>query len=446
MSNKTMFGAFSTFRIGDNATRTEAAHIQGQRLAETRKLLQVSEAAKSRAERQLSELRERMADFDDILPAMLAYVDPNLTVRHANRAFASRAMFHAVTGRHLSEVLPNDVFSTVEESFKEALAGRVVSYERQRHALDGLPSRVVFNLLPDFDSEGHVKGLFLVGTDLGPVETLVTNQKIPEGLLRRSIYERTVTEDPHTWRNVIDRLRAAIENEEFNLLAQPLAPMRNGLEPMRDVMVRMKEEEDNRLPPGTYLPIAEENGLLPTLDRWAMRRLIQWLGKDMARRKAIYAVNIAGCTLAEPDIVRFIRGELADAQVPGRCLLLRITEADAIGLAPGARDAMGLLQEHGVRFELAGFGCTPEGFPLLESLPFDFVTIEAGLAISATRDRRGAIKVRAINDAVHRTGARTIAGPMESREAVDRMKSLGVDYAQGPAIAPLRPINELKAG
>jgi EAL domain-containing protein (putative c-di-GMP-specific phosphodiesterase class I) len=75
-----------------------------------------------------------------------------------------------------------------------------------------------------------------------------------------------------------DRLMSALQQDEFVLYTQSIIPLTKADEhPFREIFIRLKEEDDKLLPPGTFFPILQEAGMLPTLDRWIVNRLARWV-------------------------------------------------------------------------------------------------------------------------------------------------------------------------
>jgi EAL domain-containing protein (putative c-di-GMP-specific phosphodiesterase class I) len=255
-------------------------------------------------------------------------------------------------------------------------------------------------------------------------------------------FEARRAADPSSWKNVGDRLRSAIDNNEFTLLAQRVAPMRAGLAPLRDVLVRMHEEEDNLIPPGTYLSLAEEHGMVPDLDRWVVGRLVKWLAEDRTRQSSVYEINISRSTLSQAGFEAFVAEQLGAHAVPASSICFQLPEADALALSRAGREAMERIEALGCRFTLVGFGGNPDAFSLLTRLPFAFVSLDPAIVLNVDTCERSALKVEAINNAAHKAGAATIADCVESRDVAMRLRTLGVDYAQGRLVAMPEPINE----
>ena len=105
-------------------------------------------------------------------------------------------------------------------------------------------------------------------------------------------------------------LRETLENDEFALYCQPILAL-SGAEsyPIAEVLIRLREEENARLPPGEFLPLFEQCGMMPQLDRWVVRQVVRWLASDSRIRR--FAVNLSGQTIEDREFPKFVAGELA---------------------------------------------------------------------------------------------------------------------------------------
>ena len=98
------------------------------------------------------------------------------------------------------------------------------------------------------------------------------------------------------WSDPVQRLRDAIERDEFALFCQPIVQfVGDERYPMAEVLVRLREEERALLPPGEFLPVFEHYKMMPQLDRWVVRHTIKRL--QQGSRIPRFTVNLSGQTL-----------------------------------------------------------------------------------------------------------------------------------------------------
>src|SRR5205814_10644541 len=107
------------------------------------------------------------------------------------------------------------------------------------------------------------------------------------------------------WADPVQRLRTAIEKNEFELYCQPILALQGGERyPMAEVLVRLREEEKALAPPGEFLPVFEHYRMMPQLDRWVVRHTVKRLAQGS--RIARFTVNVHGQTLEDAEFPRFV--------------------------------------------------------------------------------------------------------------------------------------------
>src|SRR5881394_2836429 len=131
------------------------------------------------------------------------------------------------------------------------------------------------------------------------------------------------------WADPVQRLRTAIEKNEFELYCQPILSLQGGERyPLAEVLVRLREEEKALVPPGEFLPVFEHYRMMPQLDRWVVRHTVKRLAQGS--RIARFTVNVHGQTIDDTDFPRFVAAQLASHKVTAERLLFEIDESDAL--------------------------------------------------------------------------------------------------------------------
>src|SRR4051812_13145207 len=148
------------------------------------------------------------------------------------------------------------------------------------------------------------------------------------------------------WDNSEDKIRKAFEHNEFILYGQPIVKLMAGGDrrPHFEVFVRLLEEEQNLLPPGTFLPMLEHLNLGPELDRYVVRKLVTWFGGRQAEKKlGVAHLNLCNETFADQDFCAYVEEELKQAQTGGDALCFEFPNGDTgdagatLALAAGLR-------------------------------------------------------------------------------------------------------------
>lgn len=263
----------------------------------------------------------------------------------------------------------------------------------------------------------------------------------------QALYVEAITEQLPGWTSAADRLTAALQNNEFCLYGQTIAALVAGGKPLCEILIRLIEEEQNLMPPGAFIPLAEEHGLMPSLDRWVVRNVLEWLA---SRRKAdpdhsmmICCINLSAATIADPYFAAYVREQLQIFDIPGANLCFEVGENDAAAhLADTARQSA-RLKEVGCRIALSGFGRNTVSLDILKNFTVDFIKIDGTVVLNILRDEVDMAKATAINRVAHAVGIKTIAELVESEDILAKLCELGTDYAQGFGISRPRPLNEI---
>ena len=125
---------------------------------------------------------------------------------------------------------------------------------------------------------------------------------------------------------MIGKLREALDSDSFRLDAQPILPLRGNYgRPRFELLIRMLGERGEMIPPGKFLSSAERYQLMPTIDRWVVRRACELLGEHSAsvgEEFARFAINLSGQSLQDESFLGFVVDQLKDERrAAGRAVL-----------------------------------------------------------------------------------------------------------------------------
>lgn len=417
------------------------------------------------AEKALGAIRDDIRYFDEELSAMVAYVNADGTVRLHNQAFRSwlHTRREAVDGRQLRDVVGLTTFAQVKAGLESAWAGRIVHDIRVHEGRGGVRSRLYTQYLPHIGARDSIPGAFIIQTDMTDVELgagvapppIERERPLPVPAApappaaaedpaqpERRIYVNTIAEELTDWKNAGDRLRAALDNDEFCLHCQAITPVaaREPVPaPFLEILLRLREEEEGLMPPGAFLPLAEEFGLLPELDRWVVRHVLDWALERRARQDGLYSINVSAPTLADDAFAGFVAEEVRRRGMRSSMLCFEIHEEDVISQRAAAARFTSALADAGCRTALCGFGRNAESYSLLKRLKADFLKVDGQIILGLGRSPVERIKLKAIARVARSTNRLTIAEHVESEETLAMLREDSVDYAQGFAIA--RPVD-----
>lgn len=272
-----------------------------------------------------------------------------------------------------------------------------------------------------FETADGVRGTVVVFKD-------ITERKARERELERQL-ERI------SW---IGRLRGALAEDRFELHAQPIVDLASGATVQHELLIRLRDEDGTLLAPGQFLPTAERFGLIGEIDQWVARQ-----GIGHAAHGHPVELNLSAHSLGNPELLNVIGAELRRTGADPALLAFEITETALVQDAGAAEWFITRLRALGCRVALDDFGTGYGGFIYLKRLPIDDLKIDIEFVRDLTESAASREVVRAVVSLARGFGQRTVAEGVEDAETMDLLRDLGVDCAQGFAIARPAPVADV---
>jgi diguanylate cyclase (GGDEF)-like protein len=251
----------------------------------------------------------------------------------------------------------------------------------------------------------------------------------------------------HTDILVIGKLRDALDNDSFRLDAQPILPLRGNYgRPRFELLIRMLGERGEIIPPGKFLSSAERYQLMPTVDRWVVRRACELLGahseafgEDIGR----FAINLSGQSLQDESFLEFVVDQIKTSKLSPNVLCFELTETATVGNLVKAEHFLRALQDLGCQFALDDFGTGVSSLAYLKDLSVNYVKIDGSFVRDSLLNSRSESMIKAIAQLAKVMCMETIAEYVETDALRARMADLGVDYGQGFAMGKAQPLEDL---
>jgi EAL domain-containing protein (putative c-di-GMP-specific phosphodiesterase class I) len=239
-----------------------------------------------------------------------------------------------------------------------------------------------------------------------------------------------------------DRIRDALEEDRFELHAQPVVSLDGERVEQHELLLRMRDDDGVLVAPAVFLPVAERFDLIGAIDRWVARRAIRLLADPRLADDVVLAVNIAGRSVGDPELLRTIEEELRATRAEPCRLVFEITETTAVTNMESAREFATRLAELGCRSALDDFGTGFGSFHYLKHLPVDYLKIDGEFVRHCAVNPTDRLMIEAIVGIARGMGKITVAEHVGDRETLELVRRLGVDLAQGFLLgrpAPLEP-------
>jgi diguanylate cyclase (GGDEF)-like protein len=232
-------------------------------------------------------------------------------------------------------------------------------------------------------------------------------------------------------------IREAIRTGGFKILFQPIVDVQTTKPIHYEVLLRLSSEQ-TLIPPGAFISTAERFHIMPEIDRQVINMALPYLANNRSLRLAI---NLSGQSFGEPTLPDSIESAFKDAGVEPSRVTFEITETALISNLPTAREAMQHLRTAGFGFALDDFGAGFSSFSYLKDFIADYLKIDGKFVREAERDPSNWIFVELMNDVAHRLKIKSIAESVEQETTLEKLRNIGVDFAQGflfgrPAVLP----------
>jgi EAL domain-containing protein (putative c-di-GMP-specific phosphodiesterase class I) len=240
------------------------------------------------------------------------------------------------------------------------------------------------------------------------------------------------------------RIREALRTDRFVLLQQPILNLESGEVDRCELLLRMLDEQTGGLiSPAAFIEIAEQFGMMQEIDKWVVRRAIEFIAAQRRRGRSVHAeVNLSGPSMTDDGVVAFIDEEIRAAAIDPRSLIFEVTETAAIVNIERARRFAEQLAKLGCAFALDDFGAGFSSFYYLKYLPFNYLKIDGDFVRNLINSPTDHAIVQAMVQIARGVGVRTIAEFVEDERTLQALRAYGVDFAQGYCIGAPRPLDE----
>jgi EAL domain-containing protein (putative c-di-GMP-specific phosphodiesterase class I) len=178
--------------------------------------------------------------------------------------------------------------------------------------------------------------------------------------------------------------------------------------------------------PGSFLPVAEEFGMVGEIDRWVIREGIALLGEQRE-----ISINLSGRSIGDPSITKLIEAVIRDLEVDPSKLTIEITETALVQDMQAARAFTDRIERLGCALALDDFGTGYGSFTYLKHLPVQYIKIDIDFIRELPHNAADRRIVRSIVGIARGFGIKTIAEGVEDEETLELLIDYGIDFAQG---------------
>lgn len=247
---------------------------------------------------------------------------------------------------------------------------------------------------------------------------------------------------------LIAGMRHALENEELRVHYQPLCRLDDEQMVGVEALVRWQHPQRGLVPPGEFIPVAEDSGMINAIDAWvlehACRQMVAW--RAVGSPLQFVAVNISSRLFSRGELDKRVAQVLADTGLPAECLELEVTESAVMDDPDQAQALLDRLRRLGVRLAIDDFGTGYSSLARLKRLPVQKLKLDQSFVAGLPGDKDDRAITRAVIALAHSMEMTVLAEGVERAEQQDYLRELGCDYAQGYFIGRPVPADALNLG
>lgn len=246
-------------------------------------------------------------------------------------------------------------------------------------------------------------------------------------------------------------LRNTIIEDRFILFVQPVKPLQSEyLQYVRqfEVLLRLPFRQA-LLNPGSFLPVADRLDLMPSIDRWIIRKSLEKLAEYHNSNNSTdindirLMINLSAQMVQDAELFSYVDSQLKKYSIPASSICFEIAESVAIGNFVHTKRVMNALHELGCHLVLDDFGSGFSSLSYLRELPLSFLKIDGNFVHNLVSSPVDAAMIKAVHDVAQVMNLLTIAELVEDAETLQQLREIGVDFAQGFYCGRPIPLDQL---
>ena len=226
----------------------------------------------------------------------------------------------------------------------------------------------------------------------------------------------------------VKQIKAALMENRFRLVQQPIASLVGEDLGMFDVLLRMLDEQGQEVLPSVFMPAAERNDLMKNIDRWVIGAAMSFCA---ARKPGALFVRLSQETLSDSTLPAWLDNQLKSTRIEPARIVFQVREETAAGQIKDAVILHKALHKRGFRFAIEGFGLGRDTEQMLGHLKPDFVKIHGALMQGLSGDQDKQARVKGLVELVRKCKAITIGERVQDANTMAVLWQLGVEFIQG---------------
>ena len=248
---------------------------------------------------------------------------------------------------------------------------------------------------------------------------------------------------PKDYLELEKELKLAIKNDEYVMFYQPIIDIKNHKVWGVEALLRWKSKKRGLVSPAKFIPILEESGLIREVGDVIIEKVLKD-SKEFSNLHFTFSMNVSVIQLLSENVALKLINKIKELEVDKSKIIVEITESVLMENIDVIMPQLKLLEKEGIRIEIDDFGTGYSSLSYLKKLPVSALKIDRSFVKDVLVDEEDKQIVKAIVSMAKAMHKKTIAEGAESKEIVDELKEMGVNYIQGFYFAKPMPKEELR--
>jgi PAS domain S-box-containing protein len=225
----------------------------------------------------------------------------------------------------------------------------------------------------------------------------------------------------------VGRIRDAIDDDRLVLYSQPITALSPSAHPSEELLIRMIGPKGEVIPPASFIPVAEQYGLIGEIDQWVIKQAASLA----AAGGRVFQTNLSAVSIGNLDLVSRIERELSDAGTDPANMVFELTETALMKDVEAGEEFARRIAQIGCSIALDDFGTGYGSFTYLQKLHIKFIKMDMSFVADLPNNPTNQHLVKAIVNIAQGLGQQTVAEGVEDSETLELLREYGVDLAQG---------------
>ncbi len=408
--------------------------------------------ARLRGESRVEDHRPAIADKTELVAVMFIDLDNFKDVNDTLGHVAGDSLLQLVAARIVACLRAEDILARLGgDEFAVLLESPL-----NAKTATGIAQRVIDAVSTPFAVDGHE---VLVGASVGIALCIAGDPEAqPTAVLRQadmalyrakaegrgtfSLFRTGMSAELERRKGLERDLRRAVAEGGLEVHFQPIVTLERQRIVGAEALVRWRHHEHGMVPPGEFIPLAEQTGLINDLGAWVLRtacaHAVKWDGLRLA-------VNLSPEQVRQVGLTEMVAATLAETGLPPTRLEVEITEGVLLHDTSATLGALARLRKLGVGVSLDDFGTGYSSLSYLRRFPFSKLKIDRSFVNDMVGDAGAAAIVQAVATLGHSLSMRVVAEGIETEEQLDLLRAVGCDEVQGYLLGRPSPAEVFEA-